>query len=151
MSVQATPQKETAMKITRTSDWRDGIEYETPVVVADLVPGDPTLCAICGRDSDLRPRTELWAIKHHHPHNHAGYVQFYCAEHLPVFTTPEAPVAKKAAVRRPRAAGSASRERTTATRRPAPTLDAPRAMCPDCYIEVSAKGLCGVCGETIAV
>jgi hypothetical protein len=26
----------------------------------------------------------------------------------------------------------------------------PRAMCPDCFVEVSATGLCGMCGTQVA-
>ena len=72
------------MKITSTSDWREEIPFETPMIVAGLVPGDPTRCSVCGGDSELRPRTELWAVKHRHPNQHAGFVRFYCQPHLPV-------------------------------------------------------------------
>ena len=65
------------MKVTATSDWRDAIPFETPVVVADVVPGEPTRCSVCGGDSVLLPRTDLWAVKHRHPNHHAGFVRFY--------------------------------------------------------------------------
>jgi hypothetical protein len=29
------------MKITSTSDWREEIPFETPMIVASLVPGEP--------------------------------------------------------------------------------------------------------------
>ena len=69
------------MKIVASSDWRDAIPFDTLVLVADVVPGEPTRCFTCGADSEPRERTELWAYKHRHPKNHDGYVRFYCAEH----------------------------------------------------------------------
>src|SRR5687767_3743517 len=68
------------VRFAGTSDWRDAIAFDTPMIVADLVPGDPARCSACG---ELRPRTELWALKQRHPHHHDGYVRFYCSEHLP--------------------------------------------------------------------
>lgn len=126
------------MKITASSDWRDSLPFDAPTPVADIAPGEDTRCSVCGGESAPRPRTELWALKHRHPTDHAGYVRFYCADHLPVIQ------------RKPAAAASAARpERRTAPRRPMPS-DAPmRAMCPDCYVEVSAKGLCGMCGTQL--
>ncbi|MCC2032977.1 glucose-6-phosphate dehydrogenase [Microbacterium allomyrinae] len=131
------------MKIVASSDWRDAIPFDTLVLVADVVPGEATRCFTCGTESELRPRTELWAFKHRHPKNHDGYVRFYCAEHRPVIEqrVEPAPVVRTAA----RAAG-----RSTAERRPAKPVvpDRLRAMCPNCFIEVSATGECGNCGWT---
>src|SRR5687767_11019432 len=101
------------------------------MIVADLVPGDPARCSVCG---DLRPRTELWALKQRHPHHHDGYVRFYCREHLPMVERREAPVAAKRPGRAPRG------ERAPSTRRSAPVVEKQRAMCPNCFIEVSAAG-----------
>ncbi|MET0672865.1 MAG: glucose-6-phosphate dehydrogenase [Microbacterium pygmaeum] len=126
------------MKITDSSDWRSGIPYDTPTLVADLVPGDPTRCAECGADSAPRDRSELWAVKHRHPNNHSGYVRFYCREHVPLFQRPK-PVIEQRAARRP-----------AARRAPAAVEHAPRAMCPDCFVEVSAAGTCPMCGNTVA-
>jgi len=129
------------MKITSTSDWREEIPFETPMLVASLVPGDPTRCSVCGGDSELRPRTELWAVKHRHPNQHAGYVRFYCRPHLPV-VQPSVPVETRRTIARA--------ERTAATRRTPPADEKPRAMCPDCFVEVSALGVCGMCGRQVA-
>ena len=125
------------MKFAGTSDWRDSIAFDTPMIVADLVPGDPARCSACG---ELRPRTELWALKQRHPHHHDGYVRFYCREHLPKVERREAPVETRRPGRAPRG------ERAPGTRRSAPVAEKQRAMCPNCFIEVSATGVCGVCG-----
>ncbi|MBD7957130.1 glucose-6-phosphate dehydrogenase [Microbacterium sp. Sa4CUA7] len=141
------------MKIVASADWRDAVPFETPVVVADVVPGDPAHCVTCGTETEPRERTELWAVKHRHPKHHGGFVRFYCAEHLPEIEQPPAPVAAPA--RKPRAASRAARpavraERTPAVRRVSSVDEAPRAMCPNCFVEVSALGLCGMCGTSIA-
>lgn len=132
------------MKIRGTSDWRDNVAFETPVVASELVPGDPSRCAGCPGGSDARPREELWAVKLRHPHNHAGYVQFYCSEHVPTFqrkqTQEESHLARAAA----------RRERTATPRRPTIEDTPPRAMCPECFVEVSALGVCGMCGSQVA-
>ena len=127
------------MRVTATSDWRDGIPFETPVLVADLIPGEPTRCSVCGVNSEPLPRTELWAIKHQHPNHHSGHVRFYCRTHLPVIQR-AAPVSSSRPERR---------ERRAPARRPAVADAAPRAMCPDCFVEVSATGVCGMCGRQI--
>lgn len=130
------------MKVTATSDWRETIAFETPMVVAEIVPGEPTRCSVCGGDSELRPRTELWAVKHRHPNHHAGYVRFYCRAHLPVIQQAAPPVETRRT--------AARAERATAVRR-SPTADAkPRAMCPECFVEISATGTCGMCGRQVA-
>jgi hypothetical protein len=138
----STTQERHDMRVAKSADWRDAIPFETPMVVADLVPGDPTRCSVCGNDSEPRDRTELWAVKHRHPHHHDGYVRFYCSEHVPrtkAVATPQ-PVARSAI--RP--------ERRPAAHRHPAASDVVRAMCPDCFIEVSATGLCGNCGRRVA-
>lgn len=135
------------MKITDSTDWRSSVAYDTPVLVADLVPGEPTRCAECGTDSELLLRTELWAVKHRHPNNHSGYVRFYCSDHVPVFEVAKPLVVESRAAR----AASPARRTAAPARRPSVADEKPRAMCPDCYVEVSALGLCGICGNTIAV
>ncbi|HKP08929.1 MAG TPA: glucose-6-phosphate dehydrogenase, partial [Microbacterium sp.] len=86
------------MKIVASADWRDSVPFENPVLLADVVPGEPTRCFTCGPESELLPRTELWAYKHRHPKNHDGYVRFYCAYHVPaaaiVRQTAAAPAAR---------------------------------------------------------
>lgn len=131
------------MKIVASSDWRDAIPFDTLVLVADVVPGEPTRCFTCGTDSALRDRTELWAYKHRHPKNHDGYVRFYCAEHRPVIQRPAAPTAAPSR-------GSARAPRVAPERRAAKPVvpERQRAMCPDCFVEVSATGECGMCGWT---
>lgn len=123
------------MKVAKTPDWRDGIAFGTPVLVAEVVPGDATRCSVCGSDSAPRSRTELWAVKHPHPHHHDGYVRFYCREHLPTPASSQATPVRG--------------ERRPAVRRSAPSVDKVRAMCPDCFIEVSATGACGNCGQSV--
>lgn len=133
------------MKIVAGADWRDAIPFDTPVPVADLAPGDDARCAGCRADAPLHPRTELWAVKHRHPTNHAGYVRFYCAEHRPA---PQTPPAAASPAKRSRAAASRPRE-DRVPKRPAASFDVTRAMCPNCFVEVSAAGECGVCGEKV--
>ncbi len=134
------------MKIVASADWREALPFETPVSAAEVAPGEPTRCATCGTDAPALPREELWAVKHRHPNNHAGFVRFYCAEHKPevVVAAPAAaaPAKKKAAAPRER--------RAPAAPKPTPGHERPRAVCPTCYMEVSAKGLCGTCGNTIS-
>jgi hypothetical protein len=132
------------MKITTTSDWRQSIPFDTPMLVADVVPGEPTRCFTCGTASELRPRTELWALKHRHPNDHAGYVRFYCRTHLPA-------VQQRTAAAEPRAKSVPARsERRAPAHRPVASSDKVRAMCPDCYVEISATGICGMCGQRVA-
>lgn len=128
------------MRIVSASDWRDGIAFDTPIIVASVFPGDDTRCSVCGGDSPLRPRTELWAVKHRHPKHHDGHVRFYCSEHVP------APPARPATP-----AGPSKTARRPAAPRRAPAVErAPRTMCPDCFIEVAADGTCGMCGWSAA-
>jgi hypothetical protein len=132
------------VKITASSDWRDGLAYDIPVLVADVMPGDPTRCFVCGPASEPRERIELWAVKHRHPNNHAGVVRFYCLEHRPQPPRRPEPVAAaraKAPTRAPRRAPAA---------RPAAQAERPRAVCPNCFIEVPPGAVCGICGEAIA-
>ena len=129
------------MKIVASADWRDSVPFENPVLLADVVPGEPTRCFSCGPDSALLPRTELWAYKHRHPKNHDGYVRFYCAVHVPKVQRRSEPVTP--AARAKSSAGSPQR------RAPKPVVpERVRAMCPNCFIEVSATGECGNCGWT---
>ncbi|MFS0866549.1 glucose-6-phosphate dehydrogenase [Microbacterium sp. 179-B 1A2 NHS] len=139
------------MKITRSSDWRDALPFEVPMPAADAVPGEPTRCVGCPAGAEPRDRSELWVVKHRHPNNHAGFVRYYCDEHRPKTAPPPAP----SAARPDKPRGSAPRaakpkpERTTVPKRPAPSLDVVRAMCPDCFVEVSATGVCGMCGQRV--
>ncbi|MDZ8277014.1 glucose-6-phosphate dehydrogenase [Microbacterium aquimaris] len=135
------------MKIVASSDWRDGLPFDKPVRVADVAEGEPARCFSCGADSAPQDRTELWAVKHRHPKNHSGYVRFYCDTHVPA-PQPVAPTTppRRAAARRPR---SAPAERHPAPRRPSAVEEIVRAKCPDCFIEVSATGECGMCGQRV--
>jgi hypothetical protein len=132
------------MKITTTSDWRQSIPFDSPMLVADLVPGEPTRCFTCGTASEPRPRTELWAIKHRHPNDHAGYVRFYCQAHLPVAHPGPGATENRTSATPARAPRRAPAQRSVAQ------SDKVRAMCPDCYVEVSAIGVCGMCGRRVA-
>jgi hypothetical protein len=131
------------MKVVASSDWRDDLAFETPTPVADVSPGEPTRCSVCGGASDPLPRTELWAIKHRHPKQHGGYVRFYCLAHRPAVKAPPAPAAAPAR-------SSASRgERRAAPRRTPAVEERPRAVCPTCWVEVPSTGVCGMCGATV--
>jgi len=132
------------MRVVESADWRDSLPFETPVLVSEIAPGDEARCTGCGNDVALHPRTELWAVKHRHPNDHGGFVRFYCIEHKPA----PAPVATPVLARAGR--GSTARRAVPAERRPPARRstydDKVRAMCPNCFIEVSATGECGVCG-----
>ncbi|MDN3495329.1 hypothetical protein QL996_05270 [Planococcus sp. APC 4015] len=136
------------MKVVATADWRQSIPFDTPVVVSELVPGEATRCVTCGVESELRERDQLWAFKHQHPNHHDGFVRFYCREHVPVVEKRE-PVPTVRAARAAARAATPSAVRTSPVRRVSNEDRPPRAMCPDCYVEVSAKGVCGMCGNTI--
>ena len=131
------------MKIVASADWRDSVPFENPVLLADVVPGEPTRCFSCGPESELLPRTELWAYKHRHPKNHDGYVRFYCAYHVPA-----AAIVPQPAAAAPAARAKSSSPRAAAERRVAKPVvpERVRAMCPNCFIEISATGECGNCG-----
>jgi hypothetical protein len=100
---------------------------------------------VCGNSSSPRDRAELWAVKHRHPHHHDGYVRFYCSEHVPRV----APVVSRAAPARKAAPRRAPAENRVPPRRAPAATDVVRAMCPDCFIEVSAAGVCGNCGRQV--
>lgn len=138
------------MKITRSSDWRDALPFEVPLLAAEAVPGEPTRCVGCPAAAEPRDRTELWVVKHRHPNNHAGFVRYYCAEHRPRTAPPPPPSVARPSKPRGTAPKAAKPERTLAPKRPAPSLDVVRAMCPDCFVEVSATGVCGMCGQQVA-
>jgi hypothetical protein len=132
------------MRVVSSADWRDAIPFETPMVVAEVAPGEPTRCFVCGADSEPRERTDLWVVKHPHPNHHGGFVRFYCAEHRPVFAAP-------AVMATPARPGRAPKRepRETLARRPA-VVEKQRAVCPQCFVEVTANGECGMCGWTAA-
>lgn len=135
------------MKIVSSQDWRDAIRFDAPVLVADVVPGEATRCVACGADGPLYERTELWAVKHRHPKHHDGFVRFYCEAHTPAAAPP--PPAPVVATKRPRAAAPRA-ERRPSGPKVIPLTDRPtRAMCPDCFVEVSIGGDCGMCGAQV--
>ena len=127
------------MKVATSSDWRDAIAFDTPVLVADLSPGDPARCSVCGADSALRSRSELWAVKQRHPKHHNGHVRFYCQDHVPV-------VQREAVASTARTPAAARPERRPAARR-APVVEKAAAICPDCFVEIPPTGVCGMCGR----
>ncbi|SDQ06220.1 glucose-6-phosphate dehydrogenase [Microbacterium sp. cf332] len=133
------------MRIVDSADWRDRLTYETPYRVADVIPGDPARCAACPTAEPAQSRDRLWAVKHRHPTNHGGFVRFYCDAHVPERTQPTAPAVTRTATATRRAPRATS---TRTPKAPAPS-DVVRAMCPDCFVEVSATGECGVCGIRI--
>ena len=140
------------MKIRAADDWRGTLPFETPVLAADVVPGDQARCSGCPVGAAPHPRSELWAVKHRHPKNHDGDVRFYCAVHVPVFEEPRPAPAAPAA--KPARAKSAARPPPRAAaervaRRP-PAVERPRAVCPNCFVEIPPTGVCGICGEAVA-
>ncbi|WP_204965072.1 glucose-6-phosphate dehydrogenase [Microbacterium dextranolyticum] len=133
------------MQIRNSSDWRDALPFELPVAAADAVPGDPTRCAGCGPESEPWPREALWVVKHRHPTNPAGFVRFYCADHKPTPKLAPAPAAAPERARRTRAASSAAPRKVAA-----PTIpERPAVFCPDCFVQVPATGVCGMCGTQV--
>lgn len=139
------------MKITSSSDWRDALAFDTPVIVATVLPGEPTRCAGCDADVAAYSRDDLWVVKHRHPNNPAGFVRFYCVEHVAPFVRRE-PVAPPESGRAPSRRGAS----TPRERRPARSAsvraaaEKPRAVCPNCFVEVPPTGVCGMCGEQVA-
>lgn len=133
------------MRVVASSDWRDGIPFETPFILSEVLPGEPARCSVCGGSSDPVDRAELWAVKHRHPKNHDGFVRFYCADHLPARPTPvvEAPV--RVASSRARSGGSGASRRSPAASVP----ERPAVLCPECFVEVPATGVCGICGTRV--
>lgn len=135
------------MRVASSADYRGDIPFETAMLVADVVPGEPTRCFTCGTESELRERTELWAFKHRHPRHHDGFVRFYCEEHTPVVERRPEPVAvptRKASS--PRASG----DRVPAVRKHTSADPLVRPLCPNCFVEVSATGDCGMCGTHVS-
>jgi len=137
------------MKVVESADWRSSIPFESPVLVADVIPGEPTRCATCGADSAELDRTELWAYKHQHPNNHSGYVRFYCREHVPVAAAPVPAPESRTTRSAPRAAPRRESVPRAAPRLTSADADPSRALCPNCFVEASATGVCGMCGTLV--
>lgn len=131
------------MQIRTSSDWRDALPFETPVLASQAMPGDASRCSRCPADAAPRERTELWAVKHRHPNNHAGFVRMYCLDHRPA--APAAPPAAESARTR-----ATPRQRAPRASRPAPAPERVAAVCGTCFVEVPASGICGVCGERVS-
>ncbi|MFV0373894.1 glucose-6-phosphate dehydrogenase [Microbacterium sp.] len=137
------------MRITRSSDWRDALTFDVPLRAAEVAPGDPAKCAGCPGDADALDRSALWAVKHRHPTNPAGFVRFYCAAHTPKLAGAASGASRApGAARRTAARSQPAPERERLPRR-TPRADVVRAMCPNCFVEVSATGECGMCGERV--
>jgi hypothetical protein len=137
------------MKITRSSDWRDAIPFDSPVAAADVLPGESARCVLCGVDAPPYGRDELWVVKQRHPHNPAGTVRLYCGVHVP---RPAPPVVEPVAAGRAgsRTARAPRAPRATPERRTAPVVERPAVLCPDCFVEVPPTGICGMCGQRVA-
>lgn len=134
------------MQIRTSSDWRDALPFETPVLASEAMPGEASRCARCPADVPPKDRTELWAVKHRHPNNHAGFVRLYCVEHRPAVAPP--PV-----VSAPPSARTRKSTTPRAPRSPRATPSAPErvaAVCTNCFVEVPPSGICGVCGEPVS-
>ena len=69
-------------------DERQFIEFETPYVLADVLPEridapeDMRRCSQCGANSKALPASELTVVKHRHESQPAGHMRLYCDEHL---------------------------------------------------------------------
>lgn len=122
------------MRITRSADWRAALRYETPVIVDEVMPGEPARCTSCGLDSEPKLRSDLWAVKHSHPNDPAGIVRFYCEEHVPARPRPAPGSVPPPAKRAP-------------ARRQSVVEEKPPVLCPTCFMEVPPTGVCGMCGE----
>lgn len=129
------------MKIRNSSDWRDALPFDVALRASEAVPGDATRCATCGPTSELREREDLWVVKHRHPNNPAGFVRLYCLAHKPTVAPRREPAPAKAP--RERRAPSAKLAAPTIPERVA-------VLCPDCFVEVPATGVCGMCGQRVA-
>ena len=134
------------MQIRNSSDWRDALPFELAVAAAEAVPGDPTRCAGCGPDSEPWPREALWVVKHRHPTNPAGFVRYYCTDHKPTPTLAPPVSAPERARRAASAARTASPRKAAAPKIP----EREAALCPDCFVQVPATGVCGMCGQQVA-
>lgn len=135
------------VQIRNSSDWRDALPFELPVSAAEAVPGDATRCSGCGPTSEPWPREALWVVKHRHPTNPAGFVRFYCAEHKPAAKMAPAAAAAPERARRTRAAAGSPAPRKA----PAPIIPEREAvLCPDCFVQVPATGVCGMCGARVS-
>lgn len=130
------------MQIRTSSDWRDDLPFETPRPAAEVMPGEPSRCAMCPAQTPLHPRDELWIVKHRHPNNPAGFVRFYCAVHRPA-----PPVA---AASSPSATSRRGRSEPRESVRRAAVPERVAAVCPTCFVEVPATRICGVCGERVS-
>lgn len=133
------------MQIRTSSDWRDALPFETPVLASEAMPGEASRCARCPADEPPKERTELWAVKHRHPNNHAGFVRLYCLDHRPAVPPP--------VVSAPAAARAGKSTTPRAPRSPRATPSAPErvaAVCTNCFVEVPPSGICGVCGEPVS-
>lgn len=135
------------MRVVSSNDWRSRLPFDTPVVLAELIPGEPARCVMCSFDTEPFPREALWAVKQHHPKHHDGHVRFFCVDHKPERSRQIVPEPLAAPTRAPRAARTPAAERTSIPRRPVQEMEITRAVCPNCFVEVSATGVCGVCGE----
>lgn len=139
------------MKIVASADWRDSIPFDTPMIAAEVAPGEATRCAGCGAGAAAFSRENLWAVKHRHPNNHAGFVRFYCAEHVPARKVEPVEPAAPAKRRAPRAtANRASTPRAPSSRTATAPEDRPRPVCPTCFVQASATGVCGMCGDPVS-
>jgi hypothetical protein len=136
------------VKIRSSDDWRGTLPFETPTIAAEVVPGDPARCSACPVGTDPYPRTELWAVKHRHPNNHDGDVRFYCALHAPVYEKPDL-VASAPLSARTRPPARAPRPAAERVERRPPVIERPRAVCPNCFVEIPPTGVCGICGEVV--
>ena len=131
------------VQIRNSSDWRDALPFELPVPAAEAMPGEPTRCAGGGPDSEPWPREGLWIVKHRHPNNPAGFVRYYCADHKPTPKLAPPPVSAPERARRTRAAA-------TPRKAAAPSIpERVAVLCPDCFVEVPASGVCGMCGQQV--
>ncbi|BDV31668.1 glucose-6-phosphate dehydrogenase [Microbacterium terricola] len=92
------------MKFRSSSDWREALAFETPMLASEIVPGDPCRCVGCAATTAPFERTDLWAVKHRHPNDPAGFVRFYCVAHRPVpASAAVAPVGRRETARLERA------------------------------------------------
>ncbi len=132
------------MKIVDSADWRDRLAYDTPYRVDEIMPGEPARCVSCPAGIDPWDRAALWAVKHRHPKNHAGFVRFYCQTHLPPRPAAAPAPIRESARRAPRATTPRAPRAAAVS-----VADVVRPMCPECFVEVSATGVCGMCGTQV--
>lgn len=133
----------------------EDMEFERPYPLAEVNSDARAKCSRCGLSRVPRPVSELVAIKHRDAHHPAGLWKIYCPEHLPAVPVAgaDAPVASRAraaASRAPRAPREPKAAAPKRASKPTPMVDRPPVICPRCFVQVPATGVCDGCGDRVS-